>query len=242
MKSVIAVVSGGIDSTTLLWYLHHHDYQITETITFNYGQRHVKELESSIEVVKAFKKEFNVDLPHQVIDIGSIGKLLNSGALTGDEAVPHEMYDQKSQRVTIVPNRNMIFLSIAAGRAVALGARYVAYAAHASDYSVYPDCRPEFIEQMDKALYLGNLWTPINILAPFKDLTKVEVVQVGLKLSVPYEKTWSCYEGKENPCLRCGTCLERTEAFLKNESIDPSLDEKEWADATKFLRVYAENS
>jgi len=235
MQSVVAITSGGIDSTTLLWYLHEREYDIKEALSFNYGQRHSVELQSAKEVVSTFNQRFEVNVVHRIVDIRSISELIAKGALTGNAAVPHEMYDSESQRITIVPNRNMILLSIAGGRAVTLNADYIAYAAHSSDRSVYPDCRPEFIEQLDKALYLGNLWTPIHILAPFQDLTKIQIVELGLRLRVPFELTWSCYTGGERPCLECGTCLERTEAFLANKTRDPALTQAEWDAAKHFL-------
>ena len=175
---------------------------------------------------------------HQIIDMTNIGELIAKGSLTGDEAVPHESYDAKSQRITIVPNRNMIFLSIAAGRAISIGAESIGYAAHSSDYSVYPDCRPEFIEQMNKALYQGNLWDPVQLVAPFQHKSKIEVTKRGIELGVPFELTWSCYEGKEKPCLECGTCLERTEAFVKNDSKDPALNNEDWDIAIDLMNKH----
>ena len=229
--TVVAIISGGLDSTSMLWFLHDKEYSIVETISFDYGQKHVKELDAAKRIVERFNSEFSQNVKHHIVDLRNVGKLIAKGALTGDDEVPAEMYDKESQRITIVPNRNGIMLNIAAGRAVTLGSRFVAYAAHASDYSVYPDCRPEFIEAMDKAIYLGNLWTPVNIIAPFQNMTKREVTQHGLKLGAPLELTWSCYKGQDRPCLECGTCLERTEAFLLNETKDPALSEKEWQSA-----------
>ncbi len=224
-EKIVAIISGGLDSTVMLWFLHLQGYHISEALTFNYGQRHKKEIFYSKKIISSFMKEFD-SLRHNIIDLSSIGKEISMGSITGNEKVPQDMYDNENQRITIVPNRNMIFLSIAAGRAITIGANLIGYAAHASDYSVYPDCRPEFIEQLDKAIYLGNLWNPVNIIAPFKNMTKTEIVKLGLELNVPLELTWSCYEGKKNPCLKCGTCLERTEAFLLNQVEDPAV--KDW--------------
>lgn len=238
-KTVVAIISGGLDSTTMLWFLNSEGYEILEAITFNYGQRHVKEIDSAKTIVEEFNRTFDKDLSLQVVDLREVGKLISKGALTGDEEIPKEMYDRDSQRITVVPNRNGIMLNIAAGRAVTVGARYVAYAAHASDYSVYPDCRPEFIDAMDRAIYLGNLWDPVNILAPFKHLSKTEVTGIGLKVNAPLAMTWSCYQGENRPCLECGTCLERTEAFLQQGQKDPALSEKEWE---KALEKYKRHS
>lgn len=238
-KTIIAILSGGLDSSTMLWDLQRTGYQIKEILTFNYGQRHRKEIESAKKIVKEFNKSF-YEVKHQIVDMTNIGKLIAKGSLTGNEAVPHESYDTKSQRITIVPNRNMIFLSIAAGRAISIGADSIGYAAHSSDYSVYPDCRPEFIEQMNKALYQGNLWDPVQLVAPFQHKSKVEVTKRGLELNVPFELTWSCYEGELKPCLECGTCLERTEAFVKNGTMDPALNDKDWKIAIEFMKKHIE--
>lgn len=184
-------------------------------------------------MVEKFIQDFGRRIDHHIVDLRVVGRLISKGALTGDEEIPKEMYDSESQKATVVPNRNGIMLNIAAGRAVTLGARYIAYAAHASDYSVYPDCRPEFIDAMDRAIYLGNLWDPVNILAPFKHLSKGEVTGVALKVNAPLELTWSCYQGGEKPCLECGTCLERTEAFLQMRTQDPALSDAEWKSAVE---------
>jgi 7-cyano-7-deazaguanine synthase len=135
----------------------------------------------------------------------------------------------------------MIFISIAAGYAVKIKAREVYYAAHKSDYSIYPDCRNEFVKAVDTAVYLANLWNPVEVKAPFIEMTKKDVVALGLKLDVPYHLTWSCYEGRQNPCLSCGTCLERTEAFLLNDSRDPLLNGREWEEAVKIYYRMKEN-
>jgi len=132
----------------------------------------------------------------------------------------------------------MIFLSIAVGYAVKIGAKDVYYAAHRSD-QIYPDCRKEFVKAMDSAIYLANIYDPVELKAPFVDMTKAEIVALGLKLGVPYELTWSCYAGGERPCLKCGTCVERTEAFLLNNSKDPLLTEDEWKIAVENLAKYS---
>ncbi len=230
MRGVL-ILSGGIDSSTLLYYLLKEGYEV-HALTFYYGQKHFKEIEYSKRIVKEAKKVGKVE--HKVVDISSIHELIAKGALTSNEDVPKAFYTEEVQRRTIVPNRNMILLSIAAGYAVKIGAGEVFYAAHKSDYSIYPDCRKEFVKALDTALYLGNLWTPVELRAPFVDMTKAEIVKLGLELKVPYEHTWSCYEGGERPCLSCGTCLERTEAFLLNNAKDPLLSDEEWERAVKI--------
>lgn len=236
-EKIVPIISGGIDSTVMLWYFARNKYDIVETISFIYGQKHHVETDYAEKIMEMFREEFSL-INHQLVDISNIGEIIAFGALTGKEDIPKTMYDDVSQRITVVPNRNMIFLSIAAARAITLGASLIGYAAHASDYSVYPDCRPEFIESMDKALILGNLWDPVHLEAPFKHLSKTEIVKLGIEIKAPLHLTWSCYEGSDRPCLECGTCLERTEAFLENEISDPALSETEWEAAKiKLLTI-----
>ncbi len=238
MKCVM-LLSGGVDSSTLLYYLLDKGYEV-HALTFYYGQKHSKELESAEELIKAAKRRGEVE--HLTVDISTIHELISHGALTGTDSVPKAFYTEESQKVTIVPNRNMILLSIAAGYAVKIGAKKVYYAAHKSDYSIYPDCRKEFVKALDTAVYLGNLWTPVEVEAPFVEMTKTEIVRLGLKLRVPYELTWSCYEGRDRPCLSCGTCLERTEAFLQNNTKDPLLSDEEWERAVKIYEEMKDES
>jgi 7-cyano-7-deazaguanine synthase len=233
MEKVVLILSGGIDSSTLLFYLL-EKYEI-HCLTFHYGQKHSKEVEYSRKIAGYAGKRGSIK--HIVVDLSSIKDLISKGSLTGEEELPKAFYTEETQKRTIVPNRNMILLSIAGGYAVKEGVRKVYYAAHKSDYSIYPDCRKEFVKALDTALYLGNLWTPIELEAPFVDKTKAEIVSLGLKLKVPYELTWSCYSGSERPCLSCGTCLERTEAFLENGVKDPLLTDDEWE---KAVEVYEE--
>ena len=234
MKSVM-LLSGGVDSSTLLYYLLNKGYEV-HALTFHYGQKHSRELES------AKKLAAKNHIEHRVVDISTIHELISHGALTGSESVPKAFYTEESQKITIVPNRNMILLSIAAGYAVKIGAKKVYYAAHKSDYSIYPDCRKEFVKALDTAVYLGNLWTPVEVEAPFVEMTKADIVRLGLELGVPYELTWSCYEGRSRPCLKCGTCLERTEAFLLNNTKDPLLSDEEWERAVEIYEEMKDES
>jgi 7-cyano-7-deazaguanine synthase len=140
--------------------------------------------------------------------------------VTDGVAVPHGHYAAESMKATVVPNRNMILLAVAIGRAVAVGAEAVAYAAHAGDHTIYPDCRPEFVDALAQAALLCD-WRPIQILRPFVSWTKGAIVREGVRLGVPFELTWSCYEGEERPCGKCGTCVERAEAFAQEGIVDP---------------------
>ncbi|RLF66031.1 MAG: 7-cyano-7-deazaguanine synthase QueC [Thermoplasmata archaeon] len=233
MKAV-TILSGGADSGTLLYYLLDKGYGVY-ILTFDYNQKHKKEIEYAKKFVEETKKRYpdNI-LEHRIVDISPISDLISKGALMKEDEVPHNFYTEETQKQTIVPNRNMILLSIAVGYAIKVGAKKVFYGAHKSDYAIYPDCRKEFVKALDTAVYLGNLWTPVEIEAPFVEMTKYEIIKLGLDLNVPYEYTWSCYEGKERPCLECGTCLERTEAFLLNNSKDKLLTEEEWKKAVEI--------
>ncbi|WP_457548706.1 7-cyano-7-deazaguanine synthase QueC [Archaeoglobus sp.] len=227
----VLIMSGGIDSTTLLWYLMDR-YDDIHVLTFIYGQRHVREVEHAKVIVEKAREKAKIY--HKIADISCIHDLIAKGALTGDENIPEGFYTDDIQKVTIVPNRNMILLAVAVGYAVKVGEKEVYYAAHKSDYAIYPDCRKEFVKALDTAVYLATIFDPVEIKAPFVDMTKADVVKLGLKLGVPYELTWSCYRGEDRPCLKCGTCLERTEAFLMNGVNDPALSDEEWKKAVEI--------
>ncbi len=225
------IFSGGLDSTTLLWYLARKEK--VYALTFHYGQRHSKEIEHAERIVD-FAKSKGMEVEHIIVDISQVGRLIAKGALFEGE-VPKGHYEDPMHRATVVPNRNMIMLSIAVGYAVRVGEREVYYSAHRGDYANYPDCRKEFVKAFDTAVYLANIFTPVEVKAPFLDMDKADIVRLGLELGVPYELTWTCYEGKERPCLSCGACVERTEAFLKNGVKDPALSDEEWR---KALEIY----
>ena len=139
-------------------------------------------------------------------------------------------------RQTVVPNRNAIMLSIAYGYAVSIKADKLYFGAHSGDHFVYPDCRPEFAGALNTALRIGNEgFADVSLLAPFNEMSKTDIARRGFELKVPFERTWSCYRGEERPCLKCGTCVERTEAFLDNDKQDPLLTDNEWRDAVNYL-------
>jgi 7-cyano-7-deazaguanine synthase len=229
MKAV-SLMSGGMDSTTLAYFLQpKYDLHL---LSFNYGQRHKKEL----EYARAIADRMGVQ--HDVIRLAVEGDsegdviwplstVLKGSSLT-DEAVPvpDGHYAEESMKATVVPNRNAIMLSIAYGVAVAEGAELVAFGAHAGDHAIYPDCRPEFVEALCKALQIGNAWddtTPVpTVIGPFLDKTKAQIATIGQGLGVPWGWTWTCYKGGEIHCGRCGTCVERREAFRLARVADPT--------------------
>lgn len=212
MKDAILVYSGGMDSTTLLYYLIAQGIHVT-ALSFDYGQRHKRELDAASMLCK----EIGVD--HHILDITSVKKLLKGSSLTDDsEDVPHGHYAAENMKTTVVPNRNAMMLSIAYAHAVSSGASSVYFAAHAGDHFIYPDCRPPFVRALEYALQLGND-SSIKIEAPFINMTKGEIAALGSKLNVPYDSTWTCYEGGDEPCGKCGACTEREEAFQYAEGI-----------------------
>lgn len=204
MKTVV-LVSGGLDSTVLLYYLLRQGHEI-RALSINYGQRHWRELQAADGICR------RVGVDHKIADLSGIRSLLSGSALTDAVEVPEGHYAAESMKSTIVPNRNMILLSIAIGWAVSLKYDGVAYAAHAGDHPIYPDCRPEFVDAMERAAELCD-WRPVTIHRPFVDKTKADLVRIGAELGAPLELTWSCYRGGEAHCGKCGTCVERQEAF-----------------------------
>jgi len=216
LKEAVIILSGGLDSTVLTYYLKDKGYNLS-AISFNYGQKHVKELECALKTV------IKLHLPYyEVIDISTpMKQLKGSSALLNPEIkMPQEHYTHSNQKQTVVPNRNMIMLSFAIGYAEAHKIKKVFYAAHKNDYTIYPDCRPEFVKVLNLASQKAT-YAKVEILAPFTNKLKSDLVKIGYNLNIPFEDTWSCYEGKDKACGKCGTCQERLEAFKKNKLIDP---------------------
>ncbi len=214
MKTV-AVYSGGLDSTVLLYHLRDAGHEVA-ALSVDYGQRHRQELNCAAVIAG------DLGIEHEVVDLRSMTRLLGGSSLTDPGVpVPHGHYADATMKATVVPNRNLILLALAAGWAISRGAEAVAYAAHGGDHAIYPDCRPEFAEAVDRCFNLAN-WQPVRLLRPFIEMTKADIVQRGAELDVPFGQTWSCYEGGEIHCSRCGTCVERREAFALANVTDPT--------------------
>lgn len=224
MQAVV-LLSGGIDSTTCLaMAVNEFGADNVKALCLSYGQKHDKELQSAMKVAKYYDVQLVVEEinPFQFSDCT---------LLKGRGDIKHKSYAEQLKEMggegtvdTYVPFRNGILLSIAAAFAYSIGANYVYYGAHADDAAgrAYPDCTPEFVTSMDAAIYEGT-GHRVNIIAPLLMMNKSEVVAVGLNLNAPYELTWSCYEGEEKPCGKCGTCIDRMKAFEINGIVDPIL-------------------
>lgn len=216
MSKVIVVLSGGLDSTVLL---HHYLNLRNEvrTLSVHYGQRHKTELHYASATAQ------RNGVPWELADLQTLKNILPGSSQTSDNVpVPHGRYDEEVMKVTVVPNRNMILLSVAIGHAIAHGYDTVGYAAHAGDHAIYPDCRPEFVQAVGIVAQLCD-WKSVTLDAPFLDMTKAEIVSRGAELKVPFEYTYSCYEGKDSHCGRCGTCVERILAFKEAGVHDPTI-------------------
>ncbi len=212
MSSVLVVYSGGLDSYTLLNKAM-KKFDRVEAITFNYGQKHNKE----IEYAESNCAELNIK--HEVVNL-DLESILSGSALVGDIDIPEGNYDKEKMKQTIVPNRNMIMISVAASLVIKNDIEYLWYAAHSGDHEIYPDCRPEFIDKMAAVLEICD-YHKIKFEAPFQNLSKNEIVATGLSMGLDYSKTWTCYEGKEKPCGKCSACLERALSFEANNTEDP---------------------
>lgn len=212
---VVVILSGGMDSATLLYDIVDRGYEV-EALSFNYGQRHYKELVSAIRLCH------ELNIRHKIADVSMVGKqLLGGSSQTSDNiSVPHGHYEAENMKLTVVPNRNMVMISLAVGYALSINAEKVFYGAHSGDHFIYADCRFEFVEALNKAIQLCDD-KKIELVAPYLKFDKGDIVILGKKLKVPYELTWTCYEGKPLACGKCGACQERLEAFKKAGMQDP---------------------
>lgn len=215
MDTVI-IYSGGLDSTTLLY---EERERIALAVTFDYGSNH-----ASREISCACWHCRNLGIEHIVMDLAFIGKYFSSSLTSGADAVPEGNYDDENMRSTVVPFRNGIMLSVACGLAESRGLKRVLIANHGGDHAIYPDCRPDFVSAMDNAMRAGT-YEGVQLVAPYTEITKGDIVKRGVALNIEYGKTYSCYRGGECHCGRCGTCRERAEAFREAGINDPTIYE-----------------
>lgn len=215
MSKVICIFSGGMDSITLLNVLKKENNQVYG-MTFDYGQRHKKEIEfAELWAARLCEdwKLINLDFMKDIAN--------NSALLDSAKQMPTEHYTNENQKITVVPNRNMVMLSIAVAWAENFGINKVFFGPHANDNAIYPDCRPGFVEALTKASVLGT-YNNVEVIAPFIYKSKADIAKIGTGIGIDYSETWSCYEGKEKHCGRCATCQERKEAFILNGIKDPT--------------------
>lgn len=206
MKSVVVIHSGGLDSTVAL-YLCRNSYDRVESLSFNY---HSKHNEQELFYAAQTCKELNIK--HTVIDLFFINDFFKSSLLKSGGTIPNGNYNSENMKSTVVPFRNGILLSIAAGYAESNGFNSIVLGNHAGDHYIYPDCRPEFIKAMSNSIKCGTT-NGVDIVSPFCSLTKGDIVKCGSKLGVDFSLTYSCYKGGHKHCGVCGTCRERKEAF-----------------------------
>lgn len=231
----IVICSGGLDSVSLAHKVA-AEHKLHSLVSFDYGQRHKKELDYAAACA------VRLNVPHKIIDIRAIGESLSGSALTDDIDVPDGHYEEESMKVTVVPNRNAIMLAIAFGVAAAQNADAVAAAVHGGDHFIYPDCRPDFIDAfqtMQKHALDG--YADVKLYTPYVNGSKADIVTDGAAHNTPFADTWSCYKGGENHCGRCGTCVERREAFHLAGVIDPTVydDPNFWVEATETDHIKA---
>ncbi len=213
MNKAVIILSGGLDSTTLLYDLYAQAKDV-HAITFNYGQRHDKEIEMARKTCE------KVGVEHTIVNLSNLGDILGNNALTGEIEMPEGHYKDESMKLTVVPNRNMIMLSIAIGYAINIGSNHVYYGAHAGDHAIYPDCRPKFVQAIQNVAELCH-YDPVYVHAPYLYMGKDKIVARGLSLGVDFATTWTCYRGAKLACGKCGSCTERLEAFKLNDVEDP---------------------
>jgi 7-cyano-7-deazaguanine synthase len=209
----VIILSGGLDSTTLLYDLIDQKYSI-HAVTFDYGQRHKKEISCAAKTCERLK------IPQKIIDVNVLNELAPSSLTRTDWEVPEGNYADDNMKQTVVPNRNMVLLSLAAAFAIGIKANHLFYGAHAGDHAIYPDCRPAFVSAMTTAFHLCD-WNDLTLSAPYLQRSKGDIVKRGLSLGVDYSNTWTCYKGGEKSCGKCGSCDERLKAFTEAGVADP---------------------
>lgn len=214
MKDSIIILSGGMDSTTMLY---EYKDEIALALSFNYGSNHNEK-----ELYFARLHCDRLDIPHIIIPLEFIHDYFHSSLLEGADAIPEGNYDDENMRSTVVPFRNGIMLAIAAGMAESRGLKRLMMANHSGDHAIYPDCRQTFVDAMNQAIKAGT-YEGIELFTPYTGITKADIARRGKALEIDYAETWSCYKGGERHCGKCGTCTERKEA-LKEAGIEDTTE------------------
>jgi len=215
-KAVLSL-SGGLDSTTLLaWMLKEMKFDVVP-VSFNYGSKHG---EYELDAAKKIVTHYGLLCPWYIFDLKDVFTFFKSNLLRGGGLIPEGHYEAESMKQTVVPGRNLIFASVLTGLAQTIGASVVALGVHAGDHAIYPDCRPNFIQHL-RATVEEATEGQVSVITPFLQWSKIDIVAQGLRLKVPYQLTRTCYKEQDVACGRCGSCVERREAFVKNHAIDP---------------------
>lgn len=227
-RKAVVVLSGGMDSTTLLYKMKDEGFECY-AISFDYGQKHNKELQMAEATCKKLKVNY------RVVDLRVLQSLLPSALTDEHREIPEGHYADEVMKQTVVPNRNAILLSIAVGYAKGKGISTIGVGVHAGDHPIYPDCRPEFVKSFEDMTRNAVGEKDFTILSPFINWSKGDIVALGIMLHVDYNLTWSCYKGDALACGKCGTCIERLEAFKESGNIDPIgyVDSAEMASGVK---------
>ncbi len=213
MKDSILILSGGMDSVTLLY---DQQARISLAVSFDYGSKH-----NAKEIPFARLHCERLGIEHLVIPLAFMGQYFESSLLQGGADIPEGHYASENMKSTVVPFRNGIMLSVAIGLAESRGLKHVMMANHSGDHTIYPDCRPEFVSAMSEAARTGT-FPGITLLCPFTNLTKGDIARRGGELGIDYRETWSCYKGGDKHCGKCGTCVERREALAEAGLDDPT--------------------
>ena len=213
---VVVLCSGGMDSVTALhWARREHD--VVAAVSFDYGAKH-----NHREIPLAKEHAAALGVRHEAVYLEFVNLLFKSALLTSGDEIPDGHYEEKVMKQTVVPFRNAIMLSIACGFAESAGAEGLVIAAHGGDHAIYPDCREEFMRAMGDAMQLGT-YVGVQLLRPFIAMSKAQIAAEGARRGVDFARTWSCYKGGEIHCGKCGTCVERREAFLVAGLADPTV-------------------
>ncbi len=213
MTKAVCVLSGGMDSTTLLYDVVSQGHD-TYALSFDYGQKHKKELEMARRTCE------KLGIPFRSVKTPALNSLAESALTRQHIDVPDGHYEEENMKITVVPNRNMVMLALAASYAISLKVDYLYYGAHGGDHAIYHDCRTEFVDAMRKVIEICDEHK-LELRAPYVDKDKGYIASRGKELGVDYSLTWTCYKGREKACGKCGSCVERLEAFETAGMEDP---------------------
>ena len=214
--NVVVLCSGGMDSVTALYWAHAH-HTVVAALSFDYGAKH-----NSREIPFAREHALSLGIRHEVVELPFVNRLFSSALLTGGAEIPEGHYEAENMKQTVVPFRNAVMLSIATGFAESATAEGLVIAAHGGDHAIYPDCREDFMQAMGEAMRLGT-YAGVKLLRPFISMTKGQIAAEAKRLAVDLGRTWSCYKGGQVHCGKCGTCVERREAFALAGLKDPTV-------------------